>query len=145
MMVRPMKAWACSRHVHARKEDYRTLAERAATVAGLEEAADEIPFVASASPGTAVRAAWDKDWTAYTSENLFKPEEKAITDSPGRLSHHQVPLFDAVLEEGQARGAEKKYTERDILESRLAAPRDHPPLGHVAVLRLRIMAPIEAM
>ena len=58
-----------SMFTHARKI---TLAERAATVASLEEAVDEIPFVASASPGTAVRAAWDKELrTAYTSDNLF--------------------------------------------------------------------------
>ena len=95
-----------------------SLAERAAAVAGLEEAADAAPFVSpvKASPAKALQTAWDKNWTVYTSENLFEAEDKIITDSPGKHHHHQVPMFglDAVSKERQVQGVE--WRERDILD-----------------------------
>ena len=53
------------------------------------------------------------------------------------------------VRETQAIFTDEYYTVRAPVEetpaSRLAAPRDHAPLGHVAVLRLRDMTLIEAM
>ena len=93
-----------------------SLAERAAAVAGLEEAADAAQFVSPVKTRPIASTTWDKDWTEYTSENLFGTEGKTMTDSPGKHPHPQVLMFSAGTVSEEMPAPDVGTRERDILD-----------------------------